>query len=110
MTLTTFAYILTAIVLPVIAWGFKLYRELQKEQLTESQQRRLTAVANAAVRASEELSEKRGENNKWTAEEKEAFAAKVITDTYPGIDKATVEVLIHAAIHAAGLGMSGKEK
>lgn len=110
MTLTTFAYILTAIVLPVLAWGFKLYRDMQKEKLTESQQKRLIAVAEAAVRAAEELNAKRCKDDKWTAKQKEAFAAKVITDAYPKLDKATVEVLIHAAIQAARLGASGKEK
>lgn len=105
MTITTIGTILTAIVLPLIGWGFKLYRDLQKEKLNEQQQQRLTAVAESAVRAAEEL----GGKEKWTSQQKVDFAAQAIKSAFPQVNESTVKLLIHAAVQAVGLGFAAKQ-
>jgi type III secretory pathway component EscR len=104
MTITTIGTILTVIVLPLIGWGFKLYRDLQKEKLSEQQRQRLTAVAESAVRASEEL----GGKEKWTSQQKVDFAAQSIKSAFPQVNEATVKLLIHAAVQAVGIGFTAK--
>ena len=105
LTITTIGTILTAIVLPLIGWGFKLYRDLQKEKLSDQQYQRLTTVSESAVRAAEEL----GAKGKWSSQQKADFAADAIKQVFPAVNEDTLKLVMHAALQAIGLGFAAKQ-
>ena len=116
ITLTGVAVVLSML----ISWGFKIWREIKKDELNDSQKLQLENVASLAVRASEELA-KEAENNPdkmaWSQSEKYDFAAEAILEAAKAISPSLAEnlsstmikMLINGAIQAVGLGATGKE-
>ena len=109
-----------SIVSMLIGWGFKIWREMKKDELSTRQKYQLERVADMAVRASEEIA-KKGHNNgtgKWSNEDKYQFAAEAIMVGAEAISPALAKSLspemlkfmIHSAIQAIGLGATGKAK
>jgi hypothetical protein len=105
----------------LIGWGFKIWREIKKDELTASQQDQLENVSYLAVRASEELAEEAKSNpdkTTWTAEEKYEFASEAILEGAKAISPKLaaslspemITMLITGAIQAVGLGASGKNQ
>ena len=98
----------------LIGWGFKIWREVKKDELTASQQDQLENVSYLAVRASEELAKK--SKQQWSQDDKCDFAAEAIMEGAKAISPSLaanlsptmIKMLIHGAIQAVGLGASGK--
>ena len=105
----------------LIGWGFKIWREIKKDELTASQQDQLENVSYLAIRASEELAEEAKSNpdkETWTAEDKYKFASEAILEGAKAISPKLaarlspemITMLITGTIAAVGLGATGKTK